>query len=135
MSDVRFQIRDATATLAATERARAATIIDDLALGLLAPHRPPVAGRLHQLLRPDHVLRTFPVDDQRWVEEYRAAFTGHVDTGLVCPDGRTVETFALSLNTAVLVGNDTVRLLAWLHAECEAHGYVEPEHAAWVADL
>ncbi len=135
MSEVRFESRDDVAPLAATERARAATIVDDLALGLLAPHKPAVARRLYQLLRPDHFLRTVPVEDPRWAEEFRAAFTGHVDSGLVCPDGRVVDTFALALNTAILVGNDTVRLLAWLHAECEAHGYVEPARAGWAADV
>jgi hypothetical protein len=46
-----------------------------------------------------------------------------------------VETFALALNTAVLVGSDVLRLLAWVHAEGEAHGYVEADQVGWVAGL
>jgi hypothetical protein len=135
MSDLLFQTEDGTAVLAAAERARAATLVDDLALGLLGPHRPAVARRLHELLHPDHILRTMPVDEPRWAEEYRAAFGGHLDTGLIRHQGRTIETFPLALNTAVLVGNDVLGLLAWVHAECEAGGYLEAAHRPWLADL
>jgi hypothetical protein len=135
MSDVLFRTADEVAVLAAAERARTATMVDDLALGLLAPHRPAAARWLSRLLRPEHFLRTVAVDDPRWAEEYRAAFAGHVDAGLVWADGRSVESFALALNTAVLVGNDCLRLLVWLHAECEHHGYIEPAHQDWAAGI
>ncbi len=135
MSDVLFQTRAGSATLAAAERARAATLVDDLAIGLLGPHRPAVARRLTGMTHPDHFLRSVPADTPAWLEGFRAAFTSHVDTGLLQVDGRTVETFPLALNSTVLVGNDVIRLLAWLHAESEARGYVEPPHRTWLARI
>jgi hypothetical protein len=135
MSDVLFQTEHGSAPVAGAERARAATLVGDLAVGLLAPHRPAVAKRLADLLAPDHNLATVSVEDPRWAELFRAAFTGYVDAGLIQYEGRSVDTFALALNTAVLVGNDCVRFLAWLHAECEAHGYIEPAHQDWCAGI
>jgi hypothetical protein len=135
VSDILLQTDGVTAVLAAAERARAATLVDDLALGLLGLHRPEVGKRLRDMLAPNHFLRGTPPDSPEWTEGFRAAFTGHVDPDLISPAGRSLDTFPLALNTAVLVGNDGLRLLAWVHAECEAHGYIEPAQRGWAAAL
>lgn len=43
--------------------------------------------------------------------------------------------FCAQLNTAILIGNDTISLLARLHAQCEIHGYIEKANRKWYADL
>ena len=59
------------------------------------------------------------------------------------PDMRSIETalrvgqefFAPSLNTALVMGSDAVKLLARLHGQCEIHAYVEGEDRAWLAGI
>lgn len=43
--------------------------------------------------------------------------------------------FCAELNTAILLGNDTIRLMARMHGQCEIHGYIEGQNRAWYADL
>ncbi len=43
--------------------------------------------------------------------------------------------FEKQLNTAILIGNDAVILLARLHGQCEIHGYVEGPNRAWLAGI
>lgn len=45
------------------------------------------------------------------------------------------EIFGTVLNTCLAIGNDPLRLAAKLHGQCEIHAYVEPQDAAWVADI
>lgn len=41
----------------------------------------------------------------------------------------------ISLNTAIAVGNDALRLGARLHGQCEIHCYVEGPNRAWLAGI
>lgn len=57
------------------------------------------------------------------------------DTGPVVLDGKPVDLFCLTLNSALQWGNPAVQLAAKLHGQCEIHCYVEGEDRAWLADL
>jgi len=46
-----------------------------------------------------------------------------------------VEPWIVNLNTALLMGNDPVRLGTYIHAQCEVHGWFEPESFPWVVDV
>ncbi|MEV6432605.1 hypothetical protein [Nocardia sp. NPDC051463] len=50
-------------------------------------------------------------------------------------NGERVDHWELLLNTLILLGNDSVRLAARVHAQCEIHGYVEGEDRVWLAGL
>lgn len=49
--------------------------------------------------------------------------------------GREVSVFDCALNTALLLGNDAIKLLARLHGQCEIHTYVEEKNRYWLADI
>lgn len=43
--------------------------------------------------------------------------------------------FDASLNTALAIGSDPVKLIARLHGQCELHTYVEEHNRAWLARI
>lgn len=50
-------------------------------------------------------------------------------------DDEWVPLWDVSLNTAKVLGNDIVKLMAKLVGQCEAHFFVEGPNRAWLADL
>jgi hypothetical protein len=49
--------------------------------------------------------------------------------------GLVIRQWPLELNTALLLGNDYVRLLARVHAQCEIHGWIDGPNRSWFAEL
>jgi hypothetical protein len=50
-------------------------------------------------------------------------------------NGHPIDSFHLRLNTASAVGDDSVKLLARIHAQCEMHCFVEGPNRSWMADI
>lgn len=46
-----------------------------------------------------------------------------------------VNVFQTTLNTALAVGSDPLKLYARLHGQCEVHAFVEGENRKWLADI
>ena len=92
---------------------------------------------LPPLLPPGHYLR----DVRREWPEYSRWIAGaltYLSVGeerMTLPDGRDTDPFELALNTALLLGNDVVRLMARLHGQCEVHGWVDGPNRAWLASI
>lgn len=55
--------------------------------------------------------------------------------GIFQHDGRPLESFALALNTTLVLGSDPMCLMARLHGQCEIHAYVEGSNRAWMAEI
>jgi len=49
--------------------------------------------------------------------------------------GEAIELFALCLNTAYILGGDTMKLICRLHGQSEIHCYVEGANRKWLADI
>jgi hypothetical protein len=49
--------------------------------------------------------------------------------------GESWDSFTMSMNTAMIMGSDPVRLAARVHGQCEVHGFVEGPNRAWLADI
>jgi hypothetical protein len=82
-----------------------------------------------------------PVVEYDWQP---SGFKDDVELWLKVPYSRTnklvlgdkeVEPFAMSLNTALVVGSDPVKLGARLHGQCELHAYIEGENRPWMAAI
>lgn len=58
-----------------------------------------------------------------------------MDSEILVVDGKAVNVFSASLNTAVVMGSDPIILSARLHGQCEIHTYVEGANRAWLADI
>lgn len=136
MSRVYFHTRhEGTAELYGSERACTGVMIDDLFCTLLNTHDYPS--------RPSPLRRWFPPDHyihgpsrMPWDQHIRLALRSYTEEAVLhLPDGRTVNTWQVALNTAVIAGSDQVRFLARMHAACEIHAWLDGADRAWLADL
>lgn len=48
---------------------------------------------------------------------------------------RSVGVFTVCLNTAWLIGDDALKLIARLHGQCELHAWVDGPNRRWLADI
>lgn len=139
MSRVYFHSPSGDAELRGSERAWLGGLVNDLAVGILALHDPSRVDRLVSLAASDHYIAQH-ADGYAGMPlqiAYRLAFL-HEDpytAALVQHHGRRIDTFSLALNTAMLLGNDQVRLAARLHAQCELHAWVDGPNRGWLADV
>lgn len=141
MSRVYFHSQHGTAELRGSERAHLSLIVDNITAEFLSPPRSDEVDRLLTLIHPGHYLHS---EDRRapdWVSNWCRTFTTALN---VAPEdsllewkGRPVNPFAIRLNTALKHNddNDTIRLAARLHGQCEIHAYVEGANRAWFAAL
>lgn len=134
MSRIYFHSPSGRAEVSGRERAHAGMICSDLfsvALGIGAftdtePYR--------TLLPEDcYVLRE--QNQRQFFESFRTWSFVHRGAMYRLPDGSQMNVFEATLNTAVAMGSDAIRLLAKLHGQCEIHAYVEGPNRAWLADI
>lgn len=140
MSRVYFHSPSGDAALKGSERAWLSGLVNDLAIGALALHDPSRVERLISLAAPDHYITQHADRHPTGMPlqtAYRLAFLYENPYGatLIQHRGRPVSTFSLALNTAMLLGNDQIRLAARLHAQCELHAWVDGPNRAWLADV
>lgn len=57
------------------------------------------------------------------------------DQGLLEVDGKNIDIFSLTLNTAIAAGSDPIKLLARIHGSCELHGWIDGPDRAWLAAI
>lgn len=92
--------------------------------------------------KPHWAAKLFPVDHyihrgygrRSQQEAIQTALAVGQDT-LTLPDGRTTTAFSASLNTAIRIGGDALRLMARLHGQCEIHCWIDGTNRAWLADI
>lgn len=80
-----------------------------------------------------HHLRTMDINSPQWDSSFEASFY-HGSLNLEV-GGKKINGFHLSLNTASAIGDDAVKMLARIHAQCEIHGFVAGNNRAWMADI
>lgn len=49
--------------------------------------------------------------------------------------GKLEDVFLLQLNTALAIGNDSIKLAARIHGQCEIHCFVEGTNRRWLAEI
>lgn len=134
MSRLYFHTREATAELMGTEAHWLRSIAFDTGCAPLHDMSAEFALRLHGLLPIGHWLKSHPVGSG-FGRNYQTALRAALDGTVVEFEGRSIDSFALILNTALALGNDVVKLATRLHAQCEIHGWVAGSDRAWMADL
>lgn len=143
MSSVTFASEHASAELRGWERAHAGGIMADLSAGLLN-----LRYRISEIMAntsvcPDYLRSAYaqrvsggvvPLDI---IDSFATCFHhGGSISGLAFRVGdREATAFQVQLNTAMIVGNDVIRFLARLHAQCELRGWVAEENRPWLADI
>lgn len=138
MSRIYFHSQTGTAEVSGRERAHAGILCTELLFVALGVGSFTESTRFRKLLHPDaYPLRAR--SDAEFFQSFRTylSASGVFDkNSLIMPGtGEEIDPWHASLNTAVAMGSDSVRLLAKLHAQCEIHAYVEGPHRAWLADV
>jgi hypothetical protein len=136
MSYTTFESGHAEAALRGTEQHYSGWFVRHLTDGLLDP-----LNRADELMArienaPDYLRATYQSGAGwgiRFADSFRLA--SHVDTMAFRVGDRRVTAFELQLNTAILVGNDAGRLLAFLAAQADIHGWVAEHNRGWLADI
>jgi hypothetical protein len=125
MSRVYFTSRDGGAELRGSERAWLGAIAEGIGFGLLPEH--------YSLLP-----LIYPEDQQARLKAEPAHLRTALRTNLFGikfkVGDKLVEPWDIGLNTAIRLGNDFVRLGAFIHAQCEVHGWFAEEDHIWVAE-
>lgn len=134
MSRIYFHSEHGTAELYGTERAHMGMFCGRLLVATLEPlDMDWRTNPIRRLVPPDSYLAHCP--DAAFAERFRDwASIGFDAEGFVYQD-RQVPRFDTALNTALALGNDSVKLMARLHAQCEIHCYVEAPNRAWLASI
>lgn len=142
MSRVYFTSPSGTAELKGSERAWLGSLVNDLATGALSLSTHGNADQVLRFVDPAHYLYLDPDDPKRpgwqapWAHSYETAFrVGGGSAPLVQYQGRGLSTFTLALNTALVLGNDPVKLGARIHAQCELNCWVDGPNRAWLAGI
>lgn len=141
MSRIYFHSPSGDAEVLGSERAHMGWLCQQIAMSAADADSPHGAERIASLLRPDHYMaghKPFPdsphVVDQRWAQAMNTALNGYLGDPLQWK-GTPIGGLSLTLNTAVALGGDEVKLAARLHGQCEIHAYVEGSNRNWLADM
>jgi hypothetical protein len=130
MSCIYFHSIDKDVRVRGAERAYAGNLCANIALAalrqILGPDDPPP---IIDFIPTGHYLR------RTWLPEafgtwFRVGWKG----GLII-NGEVQENFTVALNTALVAGSDSIKLLARLHGQCELNAYVEGPDRDWLADI
>jgi hypothetical protein len=141
MSYVEFASEHAEARLSGSERAHLGCLTRDISRGLLAPCHYGREIMARVVKAPDYLYATYrkyqrsePGSGLIFDRDFTATFNTDDDMRFRVGD-RTATALQVRTNTAVLVGNDVVRLMARLDVQCELHGWVGEANREWLARL
>ncbi len=133
MSRINFHSPSGTIEIRGSERAWAGRLCSNL-LNIALDWQLDTFSKPHPLL--DFIADTHylhKTSREHLVESAETAVV--VDLSFNLPDGTSIDSFHLSLNTAYQMGNDTVKFLARVHGQSEVHGFVEGHNRAWLANI
>jgi hypothetical protein len=129
MSRIYFHSPSDEAELRGSERAWMGVFCNDLMVAALGGMRYRNSEWLKELLPADCYVRRSP-DFEESLRLFMTSFEGKLIV-----EGEEIDTFTLALNTAWVVGNDPVRLMARLHGQCEVHCWVAGNNRNWLAQI
>ena len=135
MSYVAFHSPSGRAQVLGSERAFASGLINDMALGLITPRDQHDVDQLLELIPAGHYLRQRPQSPlllPQWVSRFQMTWSVELPLSW---GNRRFDAWTCSLNTALALGNDPVRFLARLEAQCEMHCWVDGPDRDWLAGL
>ena len=150
MSSIAFTSPSGHVNVSGRERAMMGSICDSFRRAQTGDFRYDDLAWVKDVVRPGHYLHVEACrvdaasdDYDRAQRKIRLAQTLdtylHVgDMGMesaIILDGKAIDLFTLTLNSAIEWGNRAVQLCAKLHGQCEIHAYCEGEDRAWLADL
>ena len=128
MSRIYFHTPTGDAEVSGAERASFGVFCESLAwtfLDYYGDYSKPILS----LFPPHHYIH----GDKTSKNSIRVAFQQARDELYL--NGKPINPFALSLNTAYAIGNDAVKLAARIHGQCEIHCWAKGENRKWLAGI
>lgn len=139
MSRVYFHSPSGQAELRGSERAWLGSLVNQIATGVLDLDGFETAERLKKYVHPSHYMASKDTTSPGWVSSWASGYATAFRVGwgdpLICYQGRTLSTFSFALNTAVLLGNDQIKLAARIHGQSEIHAWVDGPNRGWLAEI
>lgn len=136
MSRIYFHTKSGkSAELRGSERAWMGVYCMDMlhvALGLADNYRE-CAEKFLPLIPSEHYLHTSK-RDQYFCQSLKTYLSVGWPSGLLI-GGKNISGYDLSLNTALALGSDPVKLMARIHGQCEIHCWVAGGHRNWLAGI
>lgn len=136
MSRVYFHSVDDDAEVRGSERAYAGLLTTALTMAVFENHIERYGDEqpLKLVLPPESYLQT--TAPQRFYETFRTWLqVGYGDDAYFILGDNHVSSWNVILNTITVIGNEPLKFLARMHAQCEIHGYVEGCDRKWLADI
>lgn len=133
MSHVFFHSQHGEAGLTGRERGHLQLLGERAGAASVTPLGPGAAHRLASLIPPNHYLRG-RWSETGWVNKLLEAMSSSVLVPLTWR-GTILNSRTVVRNSAMLRGNDQVRLAVRLNAQCEIHAWVDGPNRAWLADM
>lgn len=132
MSRIYFHSEDGTEEVRGSERAHMGYLCGRMFMAAIGPIWDSESERswLRKYIPPGHYTLNPMLDFKKSVDTWLSV--GHDDLII---EGRNISMFSMALNTAYMMGNNTMKLCARLHGQCEIHCYVEGPNRAWLADM
>ena len=132
MSRLNFHSVDRTVEVHGSERANFSYIISEVGLRELDPAN-------------NHIVLSYGLAKSRRSDSYREgqlnlwlndfSISNRVSEFDFFIENQAVSSFGVNLNTVMSVGDNAMKLIARLHAQCEYHCWVAGENRAWLADI
>jgi hypothetical protein len=157
MSSISFMTRNEEVQLRGAERAHMGLLLNRLALSLLPDGMDAVDdicavvhyhGEEEDWKRyNDAVMREDWYESGQLMRDIRERARLSLSTGFGCKisvppthyDGDDmsykVDPFSIILNTCLVYGSDPIKLMAWLHGQCEIHLWIAGPNRAMIADI
>lgn len=139
MSRIYFHTRERTAEVRGWERANMGHLTRQLGYDTLISA---LGGNLRDYIITDHELKTstevlgsYGVNSWSYRLKMAMTSTFSSDQPILELDGQRLSSWELLLNTALVAGGDTIKLMARIDAQCEIHARVETEDREWFAVL
>lgn len=136
MSRLYFHSPRGDAELNGSEYVWLGSLAYDIAVGVMDLRSVTSVDRLRELIAPDHYMADQPViprrDGPTWACSFETAFrVGNV----LAYEGQPIDSLSLALNTALLLGNDQIKLAARLYGQSGIYAYIEGPNRVWAADI
>jgi hypothetical protein len=134
VSTLYFHSPSGTAEVRGTEAHHMRNLVHDLTLGLLRIRWDKDIDRMLQLLPPDHSMRIIKRDQLApWAEMFGTYWRTSSEDFVW--RGHCLNSFEISLNTALAIGGWPLWLVARLAGQAELHAWVDGPNRKWLAGI
>lgn len=132
MSRIYFHSVDGDTEVHGSERAHFGGFCSDVTWTVISPFADESFGSrsiLRNVFPPNH----YALKSDDFLDSARLFF--RVSEEMITLGDKNVDLFSLTLNTALWLGSDPVKLGARLHGQCEIHAYVNGSNRDWLASI